>query len=83
MGQKALTEKGKHKFRQSSLFQSNPFGPLDQTFSILKIISDPQKIDIWESFEIFLTSHESIIINEQLPDINNQLFHSSLKIRKT
>ena len=71
------------KFAAHLINNCHPFGPIDQTFSILRIITNTQKIDIWESFEIYLASYKSIIINEQLPDSNNQLFHASLKIRQT
>ena len=49
-------------------------------FKILKIIPNRKLIDTWEHFEIFKAFHNNKIINEQLPNINNPLFKTRLKL---
>ena len=53
-------------------------------FNIPKIIPSPNiinLIDTWEHLEIYKAFHNKIIVNEQLPDFNNPLFHKQLIIQ--
>ena len=62
-----------HLLEQHHIFDSD-------NFQILKIIPNTKLIDTWEHLEIFKAHHISQLLNEQLPDFNNPLFKTRIKL---
>ena len=68
------------KFATHLLNNQHPFGPLNNSLRILKIVHDINKIDIWEHLEILKTAIHEPLVNEQYPDSNNTLYKLRLKL---
>ena len=62
----------KSKFAAHLLNNHHTFD--QNNFTINRIIHNNKLIDTWEQLEIFKANSSGIIINEQLPNLNNPLY---------
>ena len=66
----------KSKFAAHCLENGHPFLPLESSFSVIKNVNKIDQIDIWETLAISKKFPTGMLINDQIPEINNPLFYT-------